>query len=143
MKISKFEISDLEDMMLFLDDNLTENYEKRVFHNIHQRWPEGFLLVKERDKIVGVGCGAIMPNEKLRILILAMDERHQSKGFGKKLMDIMIEESLVHGVKKVSLEVRKDSEAINFYRKFGFSGVDVLPCYYQDGCDGIVMELQL
>ena len=143
MKISKFEISDLEDMMLFLDDNLAENYEKRVFHNIHQRWPEGFLLVKERDKIVGVGCGAIMPNEKLRILILAMDERHQGKGFGKKLMDIMIEESLVHGVKKVSLEVRKDSEAINFYRKFGFSGVDVLPCYYQDGCDGIVMELQL
>ena len=143
MKISKFEISDLEDMMLFLDVNLTENYEKRVFHNIHQRWPEGFLLIKERDKIVGVGCGAIMPNEKLRILILAMDERHQGKGFGKKLMDIMIEESLVHGVKKVSLEVRKDSEAINFYRKFGFSGVDVLPCYYQDGCDGIVMELQL
>jgi hypothetical protein len=24
-----------------------------------------------------------------------------------------------------------------------FSGVDVLPCYYQDGCDGIVMERQL
>ena len=143
MKISKFQLSDLENMMLFLDDNLTENYEKRVFHNIHQRWPEGFLLVKEKDVIVGVGCGAIMPNEKLRILILAMDERHQGKGFGKKLMDIMIEESLVHGVKKVSLEVRKDSEAINFYRKFGFSGVDVLPCYYQDGCDGIVMELQL
>ena len=143
MKISKFQLSDLENMMLFLDDNLTENYEKRVFHNIHQRWPEGFLLVKEEDNIVGVGCGAIMPNEKLRILILAMDERHQGKGFGKKLMDILIEESLVHGVKKVSLEVRKDSEAINFYRKFGFSGVDVLPCYYQDGCDGIVMELQL
>ena len=143
MKISKFQLSDLENMMLFLDDNLTENYEKRVFHNIHQRWPEGFLLVKEKDVIVGVGCGAIMPNEKLRILILAMDERHQGKGFGKKLMDILIEESLFHGVKKVSLEVRKDSEAINFYRKFGFSGVDVLPCYYQDGCDGIVMELQL
>ena len=143
MKISKFQISDLNDMMVFLDDNLTENYEKRVFHNIHQRWPEGFLLVKEEDKIVGVGCGAIMPNEKLRILILAIEEKHQGSGFGKKLMDIMIKESLVHGVKKVSLEVRKDSEAINIYRKFGFSGVDVLPCYYQDGCDGIVMELQL
>ena len=143
MRIVKFQISDLEDMMLFLDDNLTENYQKRVFHNIHQRWPEGFLLVKEEEKIVGVGCGAIMPNEKLRILILAMDENHQGRGFGKKLMDIMIDESRVHDVKKVSLEVRKDSEAISFYRKFGFSGVDVLTCYYQDGCYGIVMELQL
>ena len=50
MRIVKFQISDLEDMMLFLDDNLTENYQKRVFHNIHQRWPEGFLLVKEEEK---------------------------------------------------------------------------------------------
>ena len=52
MNIVKFQISDLEDMMAFLDDNLTENYEKRVFHNIHQRWPEGFLLVKDEKKIV-------------------------------------------------------------------------------------------
>ena len=143
MNIAKFQISDLEKMMIFLDDNLTENYEKRVFHNIHQRWPEGFLIVKNEKEIVGVGCGAIMPNEKLRILILVMDEDYQGQGFGKKLMDILIDESREHGIKKVSLEVRKDSEAINFYRKFGFSGVDVLPCYYQDGCDGIVMELQL
>ena len=143
MNIAKFQISDLEKMMIFLDDNLTENYEKRVFHNIHQRWPEGFLIVKNEEEIVGVGCGAIMPNEKLRILILVMDEDYQGQGFGKKLMDILIDESREHGNKKVSLEVRKDSEAINFYRKFGFSGVDVLPCYYQDGCDGIVMELQL
>ena len=143
MNIAKFQISDLEKMMIFLDDNLTENYEKRVFHNIHQRWPEGFLIVKNEEEIVGVGCGAIMPNEKLRILILVMDEDYQGQGFGKKLMDILIDESREHGNKKVSLEVRKDSEAINFYRKFGFSGVDVLPCYYQDGCDGIVMEKQL
>ena len=133
MNIVQFQISDLEKMVVFLDDNLTENYEKRVFHNIHQRWPEGFLLVKNEGEIVGVGCGAIMPNEKLRILILVMDDDYQGNGFGKKLMDIMIDESREHGVKKVSLEVRKDSEAISFYRKFGFSVVDVLHCYYKDG----------
>ena len=53
---------------------------------------------------------------------------------------MMVERSLVHGVKKVTLEVRKDSSAISFYRNLNFSSVDVLPCYYQDGCDGIVME---
>ena len=55
----------------------------------------------------------------------------------------MTKESEVFGIKKVTLEVRKDSAAITFYRKLGFSSVDVLPCYYQDGCDGIVMEKQL
>ena len=60
-----------------------------------------------------------------------------------ELMNKMIKASNFFGVKKVTLEVRKDSEAINFYRNLGFSSVDVLPCYYQDGCDGIVMEKQL
>ena len=71
MKIEIFQVTDLEPMMLFLDDNLTENYEKKVFLTIHQRWPDGFLIVKNQGNIIGVGCGAILPNEKLRILILA------------------------------------------------------------------------
>ena len=143
MKISKFQTEDLDDLMVFLDSNLEENYEKRVFLNIRQRWPEGFLIIKSKDTIIGVCCGAILPNDKLRILILVLDENHQGKGLGKQLMNLMIKESSLFGVKKVILEVRKDSKAITFYRKLGFSSVDVLPCYYQDGCDGIVMEKHL
>ena len=143
MKIEIFQVTDLEPMMLFLDDNLTENYEEKVFLTIHQRWPEGFLIVKDHGNIIGVGCGAILPNEKLRILVLALDKEFQGRGLGKELMNRMIRASGAYGVRKVTLEVRKDSDAINFYRKLKFSGVDVLPCYYQDGCDGIVMERQL
>lgn len=143
MKIEKFEVEQLDELMLFLDDNLNENYERVVFLNIRKRWPEGFLTVIDNEKIVGVACGAILPNEKLRVLILVLHGDYQKKGIGKELMEIMIKESEVFGIKKVTLEVRKDSDAIIFYRKLGFSSVDVLPCYYQDGCDGIVMEKQL
>lgn len=143
MKIEKFEVEQLDELMLFLDDNLNENYERVVFLNIRKRWPEGFLTVIDNEKIVGVACGAILPNEKLRILILVLHGDYQKKGIGKELMKIMVKESEVFGIKKVTLEVRKDSDAITFYRKLGFSSVDVLPCYYQDGCDGIVMEKQL
>tara|TARA_B110000438_G_scaffold26510_1_gene25259 strand:- start:6938 stop:7378 length:441 start_codon:yes stop_codon:yes gene_type:complete len=143
MKMSTFRTDDLDDLMVFLDSNLEENYEKKVFLNIRQRWPEGFLIIKNKENIVGVCCGAILPNEKLRILILVLQEDYQGKGFGKQLMSLMIKESSIFGVKKVTLEVRKDSKAITFYRKLGFSSVDVLPCYYQDGCDGIVMEKHL
>jgi ribosomal protein S18 acetylase RimI-like enzyme len=143
MKISKFKADDLDDLMIFLDSNLEENYEKKVFLNIRQRWPEGFLIIKNTKKIIGVCCGAILANDKLRILILVLQEDYQGKGLGKQLMNLMIKESSIFGIKKVTLEVRKDSKAITFYRKLGFSSVDVLPCYYQDGCDGIVMEKQL
>ena len=143
MKISRFGTEDLDNLMIFLDSNLEENYEKKVFLNIRQRWPEGFLIIKNKETIVGVCCGAILPNKKLRILILVLQENYQGKGLGKQLMDLMIKESSIFGVKNVTLEVRKDSKAITFYRKLGFSSVDVLPCYYQDGCDGIVMEKHL
>ncbi len=143
MKIEQFEVEQLDELMLFLDDNLNENYERVVFLNIRKRWPEGFLTVIDNEKIVGVACGAILPNEKLRVLILVLHGDYQKKGIGKELMEIMTKESEVFGIKKVTLEVRKDSDAITFYRKLGFSSVDVLPCYYQDGCDGIVMEKQL
>ena len=141
--IDKFSESDLDNLMLFLDDNITENYEKGVFLTIMKRWPEGFLVVRSDNKIVGVACGAIQPNSKLRVLIIALERGLRGKGLGKELLNIMIEKSLAYGVKKVTLEVRKDSEAILFYRKLNFSSVDVLPCYYQDGCDGIVMEKQI
>ncbi|MAW93226.1 MAG: hypothetical protein CMA32_01890 [Euryarchaeota archaeon] len=143
MKISKFKTEDLDQLMAFLDSNLEENYEKKVFLNIRQRWPEGFLIIKSKNNMIGVCCGAILPNDKLRILILVLDENYQGKGLGKQLMNLMVKESSLFGVKKVTLEVRKDSKAIAFYRKLGFSSVDVLPCYYQDGCDGIVMEKHL
>ena len=143
MKIEKFEEKQLEELMLFLDENLNENYERVVFLNIRKRWPEGFLTVIDEDKIVGMCCGAILPNDKLRILILVLQSDYQKRGIGKNLMDRMIKASELFGVKKVTLEVRKDSDAITFYRRLGFSSVDVLPCYYQDGCDGIVMEKQL
>ena len=143
MNIEIFQVSDLEALMIFLDENLVENYDKRVFLTIYQRWPEGFLIVKDHGNIIGVGCGAILPNEKLRILILALEKEFQGQGLGKELMTRPIEASKIYGIRKVTLEVRKDSDAINFYRKLNFSGVDVLPCYYQDGCDGIVMERQL
>ena len=143
MKIKQFEEEQLEELMLFLDENINENYERIVFLNIRKRWPEGFLTVIADGKIVGACCGAILPNEKLRVLILVLQDDYQKKGIGKDLMDKMIDGSKFFGVKKVTLEVRKDSEAINFYRRLGFSSVDLLPCYYQDGCDGIVMEKQL
>ena len=112
MRVDKFSEKDLDNLMIFLDSNITENYEKEVFLTIMKRWPEGFLVVREEKDIVGVACGAIQPNSKLRILIIALSKKYRRKGFGKKLLNMMIERSLNYGVKKVTLEVRKDSSAI-------------------------------
>ena len=51
MIIDKFSELDLDNLMDFLDDNITENYEKGVFLTIMKRWPEGFLVVRSNNKI--------------------------------------------------------------------------------------------
>ena len=114
MKISAFETNQLDELMEFLDDNLNENYEKNVFLNIRKRWPEGFLIVENNGEIVGACCGAILPNEKLRVLILVLQRDYQRQGIGKDLMNRMIKSSKIFGVKKVTLEVRKIPKQSNF-----------------------------
>ena len=104
MKILPFEIEQLDELMDFLDENLNENYQKNVFLNIRKRWPEGFLIVINNDRIIGACCGAILPNEKLRVLILVLQEDYQKQGIGKELMSRMIESSKIFGVKKVTLD---------------------------------------
>ena len=46
MIVNRFLEEDLDNLMLFLDDNITENYEKGVFLTIMKRWPEGFLVMR-------------------------------------------------------------------------------------------------
>ena len=70
MRIDTFKKEDLGDLMDFLDENITENYDEKVFLTIQDRWSEGFLILKSSGNIVGVACGAIQVNSKLRILIL-------------------------------------------------------------------------
>ena len=84
MIVNRFLEGDLDNLMLFLDDNITENYEKGVFLTIMKRWPEGFLVMRSDDSIVGVACGAIQPNSKLRILIIALAKDFRRKGHGRK-----------------------------------------------------------
>ena len=90
MIVDRFSEQDLDKLMLFLDDNVTENYEKGVFLTIMKRWPEGFLVGRNGSEIVGVACGAIQPNSKLRILIIALSKEFRRKGFGKKLLNVFI-----------------------------------------------------
>ena len=46
MIVENFAEEDLDNLMLFLDKNITENYEKKVFLTIKNRWSEGFLIIK-------------------------------------------------------------------------------------------------
>ena len=78
MRIEQFEVKQLDELMLFLDESLNENYERVVFLNIRKRWPEGFLTVIDNEKIVGVACGAILPKMSYGVYLKNLKELRRS-----------------------------------------------------------------
>ena len=129
MKYLLFQPEELDELVQFLAANLDEGYKPEVFLKIQSQWPDGFAIARRGGTIVGAACGALLPGEKLRVLIQVLAPEVQRQGHGRK-----------RGCSRVTLEAMVNSKAIEFYRHLGFSSVDLLPCYYQDGGDAVVME---
>ena len=65
-------------------------------------------------------------------------------GYGYELMDIFLEHLELSGIKAVTLEVRRDHVvAIKLYEALGFECIHIRQSYYKDGCDGLLMRLNL
>ena len=140
MKYLLFQPEELEELVQFLAANLDEGYKPEVFLKIQSQWPDGFAIARRGGTIVGAACGALLPGDKLRVLILVLAPEVQRQGHGRKLLEMLMAAGRKRGCSRVTLEARVNSKAIEFYRHLGFSSVDLLPCYYQDGGDAIVME---
>ena len=140
MKYLLFQPEELEELAQFLAANLNEGYKPEVFLKIQSQWPDGFAIARRGGTIVGAACGALLPGDKLRVLILVLAPEVQHQGHGRKLLEMLMAAGRKRGCSRVTLEARVNSKAIEFYRHLGFSSVDLLPCYYQDGGDAVVME---
>jgi ribosomal-protein-alanine N-acetyltransferase len=140
MKYLLFQPDDLEELMEFIAIHLDESYNPQVFLKIQTQWPDGFAIARRGGKMVGAACGALLPGDKLRVLILVLAPGVQGQGHGRKLLEMLIAAGRKHGCRRVTLEARVNSKVVDFYRHLGFSNVDLLPCYYQDGADAVVME---
>ena len=140
MKYLLFQPDDLEELMEFIAIHLDESYNPQVFLKIQTQWPDGFAIARRGGKMVGAACGALLPGDKLRVLILVLAPGVQGQGHGRKLLEMLIAAGRKHGCRRVTLEARVNSKVVDFYRHLGFSSVDLLPCNYQNGADAVVME---
>jgi ribosomal protein S18 acetylase RimI-like enzyme len=79
-----------------------------------------------------------------KIITLDVAPRAQHCGVGTLLMTSAATELKQAGCDYVSLEVAVDNEpALKFYKKHGYSVLKVLPRYYLDSIDGLLMGKKL
>jgi|Deesub1362A_J573_1020465.scaffolds.fasta_scaffold00191_53 ribosomal-protein-alanine N-acetyltransferase len=103
-----------------------------------------FLVVDFHGKVAGyIATMDLSPWEE-KIISFAVKKNFRQRGLGKLLLNHVLSEIRKTGKKYVILEVRVSNViAQRLYKKMGFVVKDVIPNYYHDGEDALLMQLQL
>lgn len=93
------------------------------------------------DEVVGFICYWAIQNEA-HLLTVAVHPQHRREGIGKAIMSHMEQMCLKEGLNRIILEVaRRNEEARNLYKSFGFNAIGFRKRYYKEiDDDAIVME---
>jgi ribosomal-protein-alanine N-acetyltransferase len=133
---------------------LPENYTDYFFIELHQKFPETFIVAEENGEVVGYimcrielglsnfGFGGLL--KKGHIVSVAVMHQHRRKGIGKALVAQALENMRIYNAKQCFLEVRvTNTPAIELYKKLGFEITRTIHGYYSDGEDAYVMTRKL
>jgi ribosomal-protein-alanine N-acetyltransferase len=153
-KLRKFTPDDLQSVMQINRVCLPENYTDFFFIDLHQRFPETFIVAEEDGKIVGYimcrievglssfGLGGLI--RKGHVVSIAVLPHGRRKGVAQALMTTAMEGMRYYKTKQCYLEVRVTNGAgVALYKKLGFDVSRTSNGYYSDGEDAYVMTKKL
>ena len=142
-KISLMGLKDLEEAYkIELEVNPSPwNYE--TFLSSFEVGHKGLICMHD-SKIMGFLIFSPV-NPEAHILSISVRTQMQSKGIGTLLLQSMLKQCKAMNYKKIFLEVRvSNTQAINFYEKFGFSKDAIRDNYYKDNSeDALLMSLAI
>ena len=152
--LRKFVPDDLQGVMQINRVCLPENYTDFFFMDLHQRFPETFIVAEENKEIAGyimcrievglsnLGLGGLI--RKGHVVSIAVLPQGRRKGVAKALINRALEGMRYYKAKQCFLEVRVTNDvAVSLYKKLGFEITRTLNGYYSDGEDAYVMTIKL
>jgi ribosomal-protein-alanine N-acetyltransferase len=152
--IRKFVPDDLQNVMQINRVCLPENYTDFFFVDLHQRFPEAFIVAEENGKVAGYimcrievglsnfGLGGLI--RKGHVVSIAVMPQSRRKGIASALIKKALEGIEYYKGKQCFLEVRVTNETgISLYKKLGFEITRTVNGYYSDGEDAYVMTKRL
>src|SRR5207249_4228905 len=88
---------------------------------------------------VGYG-GMWVIMDEAHITTLAVDPPYQGRKIGERILIVIMEESVLQGASRATLEVRENNEvAQKLYRKYGFREAAIRKKYYTDNLENAVI----
>lgn len=100
-------------------------------------------LVDEKKEIMGFG-GIAFNGADADIQTMVIKPEFQKKGYGKQLLDALLQKVKENNSKRVFLEVVAENKpAISLYLSRKFEQIAKRSNYYPDGSDAVIMQLDL
>jgi len=153
-RIRRFTTDDLQAVMKINRAALPENYTDYFFIDLHDRFPETFIVAEQEGEIVGyimsrvevglanLGLGGL--TRKGHVVSIAVMPQSRRKGVAQALINAAIDGMRNYKAKQCYLEVRVTNQAgINLYKKLGFEISRTINGYYSDGEDAYVMTKKI
>ena len=141
MKIRRLEKKDIPSIEKLENDifgyTLGENYFNIQIQNEYSAY---FVMVSDNDIVGYIGSTS---EEMAEIQNFCISKDYQSKGYGKELLEYLINYLKDNNSKSIYLEVNYNNiRAINLYKKYGFEVNRIRKNYYK-GEDALVMIKKL
>ena len=152
--LRKFKPDDLQSVMQINRVCLPENYTDMFFVDLHQRFPETFIVAEENGSITGYimcrievglsnfGLGGLI--RKGHVVSIAVMPKSRRKGIATALLKAAMKGMEYYKAKQIYLEVRvTNAGGIDLYRKLGLEVTRTITGYYSDGENAYVMSKKL
>ncbi len=141
--ITRMTEEDLDTVMRIERENFKFPWNRELFlSDLNKRFAH-CLTAKKKGEVLGYII-IFQTLDEFHLANIAVDQRHQRKGIGTKLMQEMLKIAQEKKIKNIFLEVRRSNlPAQKFYERFGFFHSYTRRGYYEDGEDALVYEKSL
>ena len=141
-EIHKLNESFLNEIDLIEQDSFKEPWSKEAYEKEILNPLANYRVITIDDKVVAYG-GFWKILDEADINNIAVKKEFRQMGFGKMLMNALIEDAKSQNIKAMTLEVRvTNKSAIALYKKLGFKEAGIRKNYYSDKEDALIMWLE-
>jgi len=138
--IRLFEPEDMFSVIKLAYETLTERYNPSIFNYFYETNPDKFLVADLHHKLIGFLVAVSVSKKSAKLLMLATREQYRKQGVGSELLTVLFHTLEQQRINKIELEVRTTNiPAIQFYQKHGFSILETISGFYQNGEDAYIM----
>lgn len=133
--------TDAEQVYALMSVSLDEYFVPDIPAYFLAQWPRGsFVAVDFAGNLVGYIAGSMLSGGRASVALLCVSPYARNRGIGGALLTRVMNAARLEGVRTVQLEVRSDNtSAIRFYVRYGFTAVENLPSFYNDGGSAVRM----